>query len=160
MIDCLTLNLRPPPFVFLSLSLSTEEYSISWNYPRSERNIRYRQRLIKTKLNKIYQQIQNHSRKYALCFNVTDKLFMNQLMHIINDMLRNMIKNDLQNLYQYLEQKKILIGYDAYDIYLLQRFFEFNPTEYQVKCFFSFVCIMICLFFLDISIEFRKQVFK
>lgn len=77
---------------------------------------------------------------------------MDQLMHIINDMLRNMIKNDLQNLYQYLEQKKILIGYDAYDIYLLQRFFEFNPTEYQVKCFFSSVYIIISfLFFIFLS---------
>ena len=96
----------------------TRRYSINWDYPRTERNIRHRQKLIENKLNQICQQVHIHSQKYPSCWTISDKTLIDQTIHIISDTLKIMIENDLQYLHTRYEQKKILIQYDAYDVYL------------------------------------------
>ncbi len=115
----------------LTLNL-TRRYSINWDYPRTERNIRHRQRLTENKLNRICQQVQIHSQQYSSCWSISDKTLIDQIMHMISDALKVMIENDLQNLHTRFEQKKILIQYDAYNVHLLKSFYDLHPREDQV----------------------------
>jgi hypothetical protein len=110
----------------------TRRYSINWDYPRTERNIRHRQRLIENKLNQICRKVQVHSQKYLSCSTTSDKTLIDQTTHIICDTLKIMLENDLQYLHRRYEQKKILIQYHAYDVDLLKNFFDLYPTEDQV----------------------------
>ena len=129
----------------------TKRYSINWDYPRTEHNIRHRQKLTENKLKKIYHQLRAHLQKYASCWLKSDKTVMDQTMHMISNALKIMIENNLQNLHIRFEQKKSLIRYDAYDIHLLKLFTDLHPTEDQVNCHTSI------WFFLDlISFHFRK----
>jgi len=125
----------------------TRRYSINWDYPRTERNIRHRQKLIENKLNQICQQVHIHSQKYPSCWTISDKTLIDQTMYIISDTLKIMIENDLQNLHNRFEEKKILIRYDAYDIYLLKNFLDLYPQEDQV----IFIRNTILVSFISIS---------
>jgi hypothetical protein len=111
----------------------TRRSSINWDYPRTEQNIRHRQRLIQNKHHQICQQIQIHSHKYLSCWSISDKTFIDQTMCKISDALKVMLLYDLQNLHIRYEQKKILIQYDAYDIILLKSFHDLHPTQEQVS---------------------------
>jgi len=110
----------------------TRRYSINWDYPRTEQNIRHRQRSIENKLNQISQEVQFHSQKYPSCWTISDKILIDQAMHMISDTLQVIMGNDLQNLHTRFEEKKILIQYDAYDIHLLKTFLDLYPTQDQV----------------------------
>jgi len=110
----------------------TRQYSINWDYPRTERNIRHRQKLTQNKLNQICQQLQKHSQKYLSCWSISDKTLIDRITNMISNALKMMIFNDLQNLHIRLEQKKALIQFDAYDIHLLKLFYDLQPTDDQV----------------------------
>jgi hypothetical protein len=111
----------------------TKWYSVNWDYPRTEHNIRHRQKLIENKLKKISQQLQVQLETYSSCSSISDKTLTDQTLHMISDAAKVMLKNNLQNLRIRFEQKKSLIPYDAYDIHLLKLFNNLNPTEHQVR---------------------------
>jgi hypothetical protein len=127
----------------------TGRYSINWDYPRTELNIRHRQRSTENKLNRIRQQVQIHSPQYSSCWSISDKTLIDQIMHMICDALKVMIENDLQNLHTQFEQKKILIQYDAYDVHLLKSFYDLHPREDQVS-YHSSIKFVFLMSFIDI----------
>lgn len=130
----------------------TQKCSINWDYPRTEQNIRHRQKLIENKLKQIHHDLEIHLKTYHTCQLISKKISIDQTMHIISDALKVMLENHLQNLHQRFEQKKSLIQNDAYDIQLLKLFNDLCPTEDQVNYysvlsldFFSFHIFILIL---------------
>ena len=110
----------------------TRRYSINWDYPRTERNIRHRQRLTENKIKQIDEEIRVHSQKSVTCWTISDETLVDQNIRIIFAALKVMICDGIENLYMRYEQKKALIQYDAFDIALLKSFYDLHPTGNQV----------------------------
>ncbi|UJR06537.1 hypothetical protein I4U23_010820 [Adineta vaga] len=111
----------------------TKRCSINWDYPRTEHNIRHRQKLTENKLNKICQQLRIHLQQQYSCYHslVSDKTSTHEIMHIISDTLRVLIENGLKELHTRFEQKKSMLPVDADEIQLVKSFYELHPTENQ-----------------------------
>ena len=111
----------------------TKRYSINWDYPRTEHNLRHRQRLTTNKLEKANRELYFHLQQYSLCWPISHKRFRHRILTIISQALTVLIKNGLQKLHVKLEEKKTIMQFDAYDVYLLKSFYDLNPTEEQVN---------------------------
>jgi len=135
----------------------TRRYSINWDYPRTEKNIRHRQRLTENKVNQIDAQIRTHLEKYPSCRSISDKTLVDQNMRMIDDALEVMICNNLENLYTRFKQKEALIQYDAYDIHLIKSFYNLHPTEDQVIYHFSIKCFFVLVSFISILESKRRN---
>jgi hypothetical protein len=108
----------------------TRRNSVNWDYPRTEHSIRHRQQITENKLQRTTQKLQVHLQQYSFCWSMSKQTLMNRT---ISDALNVVIQNGLQKLHSRFEQKKILMQFDVYDIYLIKSFYDLNPTEEQVN---------------------------
>ncbi len=111
----------------------TKRYSINWDCPRTEHNIRHRQRLTENKLDQANRELYLHLQQYSSNWLIPDNTLIHQIMTIISQALTVLVKNCLQKLHTSFEEKEILMQFDVYDVYLLKSFYDLNPTEEQVS---------------------------
>ncbi|CAF1535148.1 unnamed protein product [Adineta ricciae] len=111
----------------------TKRCSINWDYPRTEHNIRHRQKRTENKLDKICQQLRIHLQQQYSCYYslLSDKTSIDEIMYIISDTLQVLIQNGLKELHTRFEQKKSMLPFDADEIQLMKSFYELHLTEDQ-----------------------------
>jgi hypothetical protein len=110
----------------------TKRYSINWDHPRTEHNIRHRQRLVENKLDRANRELYIHLEQYSSYCPTLNKTSLYSMAAIITQTLIVVIRNGLQKLHTNFQEKKCLMKFDVEYVNLLKAFLDLNPTEEQV----------------------------
>ena len=110
----------------------TRHTSINWEYPRTEKNIRKRQRTIANQLNQAQDNLNAHLQK------VKDLPYQQKreeitMEHIaLSHAIETFVHQGLQPVRTNFEQKKILLEIDRNEVQLVKSFYDLSPTSDQV----------------------------
>ena len=110
----------------------TRHTSINWEYPRTEKNIRKRQRAISNQLKQAQDNMNAHLQK-AKELPYQHKQEEITMEHIeLLDAIETFVQEGLQPVRTNFEQKKILLEIDRNEVQLVKSFFDLSPTSDQV----------------------------
>ena len=111
----------------------TRRTSINWEYPRTEKNIRKRQRTISNQLKQAQDNLNAHLQK-AKELPYQQKREEITMEHIeLIDAIETFVHQRLQPLRTNFEQKKILLEIDRNEVQLVRSFYDLSPTSDQVR---------------------------
>lgn len=111
----------------------TKRYLLDWNYPRTEKNLRHRQRSLENKIASTTRELQIHLQQYAPFYIEWNPALMQQTLPIILQATMTLIKIDLQRFETNFVHRKLLMQYDANNVELLKSFYDAHPSEQDVN---------------------------
>ncbi|CAF1261183.1 unnamed protein product [Rotaria sp. Silwood1] len=110
----------------------THRNFINWDYPRTEYNIRHRQRIIDNKLKQVEANLKIHLQQRPHCEEQGNATSFDQTMNMIDEALTILLMKDLEKYVEYFQHKKLILNFDLNEVYLVKSFYDCNPTEEQV----------------------------
>ena len=111
----------------------TRRTSINWEYPRTEKNVRKRQKTISNQLKQVQDNMDAHLQKarelpYQRHQEETTKEHIELL-----DAIATLVHQGLQSVRTNFQQKKILLEIDRNEVQLVKSFYDSNPRSDQVR---------------------------
>ena len=111
----------------------SRQTSINWEYPRTEKNVRKRQKTISNQLKQAQDNMDAHLQK------IKELPYQRQQEEItkehieLSDAVETFVHQGLQLVRANFEQKKILLEIDRNEVQLVKSFYDSNPTSDQVR---------------------------
>jgi hypothetical protein len=110
----------------------TRKTSINWEYPRTDKNVKKRQKTISNQLKQAQNNLNAHLQKAE---ELPYRSFQEgtTIEHtILSKATETFVHQGLQPVRTNFEQKKILLEIDRKEIQLVKSFYDLNPTSDQV----------------------------
>lgn len=112
----------------------TQRYLIDWNYPRTEKILRRRQRSTENKIANTIQEFERHCRQYAPFFiEWTSASMPHTMLPMVLEAAMTVLKAGLRRLENNFTQKQLLMTSDVKAVELLKSFCDLHPTEQEVN---------------------------
>jgi hypothetical protein len=110
----------------------TRRTSINWVYPRTEKNVRKRQKIISNQLKQAQDNMDAHLQKAReLPYQRQQEGRTKEHIQLM-DAIEKFVHQGLQPVRTNFEQKKILLEIDRNEVQLVKSFYDLNPTSDQV----------------------------